>query len=66
MQVHVEWLAGKPVIEHYFSTDESFEREGGKHVEAETETGYIDHGVVGWEIIKDVSLGEGTEGKEAC
>lgn len=46
MQVHVERFAGEPVVEHNFSADESFEREGGEHVEAETKPGDVDHYVV--------------------
>jgi hypothetical protein len=65
MKVHVERLAGEPVVEHYLPADESFEGEGGEHVQPETETGDVYHGVVGWEVVEDVSLGEGTEGEEA-
>jgi hypothetical protein len=57
MQIHVEGFTGEPVIEHYFSADECFERECREHVEAETKTGDVDHRVVGGEVVEDVSLG---------
>lgn len=46
MQIHIEWLAGEPVVEHYLSAYEGFERQGGEHVQAETESGNVDHYVV--------------------
>lgn len=65
MEVHVEWLTGEPVIQHDFATDESFEREGGEHVEAEAEPGNVYHGIVGGEVVEDVALRERAEGEEA-
>ncbi|KAM0134030.1 hypothetical protein ACHAP3_005747 [Botrytis cinerea] len=62
MQMHVEWVAGEPVVEHDFATDECFEREGGEHVETEAETGEVDEGVCGGEVVEDVAEGFGTEG----
>ncbi|TGO86853.1 hypothetical protein BPOR_0272g00110 [Botrytis porri] len=63
--MHVEWFAGKPVVEHYFATDEGFEGEGGEHVETKAETGEVDEGVCGGEVVKDVAKGFGAEGEEA-
>jgi len=57
MEIHVERFVGEPVVEHYFAADEGFEGEGGEHVEAETETGDVYHGVVGGEVVEDVALG---------
>lgn len=62
MEVHVERLPGEPVIKHDFSTDEGFERESSEHVESETETRDVDHGVVGGEVVEDVALRKGAEG----
>ncbi|PQE07524.1 ribosomal biogenesis Gar2 protein [Rutstroemia sp. NJR-2017a BBW] len=65
MQMHVERVPGEPVVEHDFAADEGFEREGGEHVKAETETREIDEGVGGGEVVEDVAEGEGAEGEEA-
>ncbi|TGO57430.1 hypothetical protein BOTNAR_0201g00160 [Botryotinia narcissicola] len=62
MEMHVEWFAGEPVVEHDFTTDKSFEGEGGEHVEAETETGEVDERVCCGEVVEDVAEGFGTEG----
>lgn len=62
MKVHIKRFTGEPIIEHDFSANEGFEGEGSEHVEAETETGYVYHYVVGGEVVEDVALGEGTEG----
>ena len=56
MQVHVEGFAREPVVEHYFAAYEGFEREGGEHVQTETESGDVDHYVIGGEVVEDVSL----------
>lgn len=57
MKIHVEWFTREPIIEHYFATNEGFEREGSEHVEAKTETGDVDHCIVGREVVEDVALG---------
>ena len=50
---------------HDLAADEAFERQGGEHVEAEAEAGNVDEDVVGGEVVQDVALGQGAEGKEA-
>lgn len=62
MQVHIERLSWEPVIEHHFTADEGFEGESGEHVEPETETRYVDHRVVGGEVVENVAFGFGAEG----
>ena len=65
MQVHVKRLAREPIVEDDFAADKGFKWEGSEHVESETKTGDIDHGVVRGKVVKDVAFREGAEGEEA-
>lgn len=65
MKIHVERFSRKVIIKHDLSTHECFERQRRKHIEAEAETGYINNGVIGREVIEDVPLGVGAKGKES-
>ena len=55
MAVGVVRFVGEPIVVHYFSTHKRFERERGKHVEAEEEARNVDHEVVIWEVVKHVA-----------
>lgn len=65
MQVHVERIPGEPVVEHDLPTDKGFQRQSGEHVQPEAEAGDVDHGVVGGEVVEDVSEGAVAESQEA-
>lgn len=65
MQVHVERIAGEPVVEHDLAADEGLEGQGGEHVETEAEPGNVHHDVVTREVVEDVTFGERAEGEEA-
>lgn len=65
MAIRLVGLLGEPVVVHHLPADEALEGQSGEHVEAEAEARDVDEDVVGWEIVQDVSLGEGTEGEEA-
>lgn len=47
----IEWFRGEIVVVYYFATDERFEGEGGEHVEAETETSEVYHGIGKGEVV---------------
>lgn len=66
VEVHVERGVWVEVGKDDFATDESFEGQGGEHVEAETETGNVDHGVCGRKVVEHVALREGAKGEEAA
>lgn len=62
MQIHVKRLSWEPIVEHDFPTDERFEWQSRKHIESEAESCHVDHNVVGWEVVENISFGERTEG----
>lgn len=64
MQVHVEGVAGEIVVEHHLAADKGFQRQSGEHVEAETEAGDVDHGVVGGEVVEHVAEGAVAKGQK--
>lgn len=66
MAVWVVRLAGEVVFCHDLATDEAFQRESCDHVEAETETGDVDHDVFGWEVVQDVAFRHVAEGDVAA
>lgn len=64
VQVHVEGLAGKVVVEHDLAADKGLERQGREHVEAEAQPRDVDHGVVGGEVVEHIALRLVAEGEE--
>jgi hypothetical protein len=64
--VRIVRLFWKPVVVHYLATYESFERKGGEHIKAKTQSGNLHHYMtLRGEIVEDVALGEGSESEEA-
>lgn len=52
------WMVGfvrEPVVVHDLAADESLERKGSEHVEAEEEARNIDHEIVVWKIVKHIA-----------
>lgn len=65
MPVRVVMFVWKPIVVHYFPADESFEREGGEHIEAEEETCDVDHEIISGEVVEYVAERFVAEGKVA-
>ncbi|ESZ97116.1 hypothetical protein SBOR_2474 [Sclerotinia borealis F-4128] len=63
--MHIKRFPGKPIVEHDFAANKSFEGEGSQHIEAETETCEVYERVCGGEIVEHVAEGAGSEGEES-
>lgn len=66
----MQWITSalalpRPIIEHDFSADKSFEGESREHVQAEAEACNINQDVGSGEVVEDVALSFGAECNEA-
>lgn len=55
MSVHVEGLIREEVSHHNLAANKSLEGQCSEHVEAEAQTGNVDHGVVRGEVVQHIS-----------
>ena len=66
MAVRMVRLCWEIVIVHDLSAHEGLEWKSRQHVQPETETCDLDHGVrPRWEIVQNVAFGERAEGQES-
>lgn len=65
--VRLVWLLWKPVVVHYFSANEAFQRQSSKHVESKAQSSNLNHHMtLGGEIVQHVSFRFVAKREEPC